>query len=88
MSKIPHVSKSRTGCIVTLGENPILWVSKLHSEVAVSTTEAKYIVLSQSIRELLPVKRILKEVGKTFGKNKFRVMIYSTILKTTAVLCR
>ena len=77
----PTCVKSRTGYIVTLGENPILWVSKLQSEVAVSTMEAEYIALSQSIRELLPLKRILKEVGKTFGKNKFRVITYSTIFE-------
>lgn len=58
----PVCVKSRTGFCLTLGGCPLLWVSKLQTEVALSTTEAEYIALSQSMRELLPMRRLLAEV--------------------------
>jgi hypothetical protein len=41
---------------------PIIWVSKLQSEVALSTTEAEFIALSQAMRDLIPLLGILEEV--------------------------
>ena len=51
----PVCVKSRTGYVLTLGKTPLLWVSKLQTEVALSTTEAEYIALSQAMRELIPM---------------------------------
>ena len=44
-----------------------MWVSKLQTEIALSTTEAEYIALSQSMRDLLPMKALFQEVGNTLG---------------------
>jgi len=55
---------SQTGYIITLAEAPIHWVSKLQTEIALSTTEAKYITLSTCARELLPLCAILTEILK------------------------
>jgi len=41
---------------------PIIWVSKLETEVALSTTEAEYIALSQAMRDLIPLLGILEEL--------------------------
>jgi hypothetical protein len=55
--------KSPTGYVMTLGGCPILWNSKLQTEIALSTTgEAEYIALSQAMRELIPLRRLLLEV--------------------------
>ena len=59
----PVCVKSRTGFVLTLGGCPLLWSSKLQTEIALSTTEAEYIALSQSMRALLPMRSLLKEVG-------------------------
>ncbi len=53
---------SRTGYIITFCGCPIHWVSKLQSEIALSTTESEYIALSMATRELLPLRRILHEI--------------------------
>jgi hypothetical protein len=53
---------SRTGYIITYCGCPIHWVSKLQSEIALSTTESEYIALSMATRELLPLQRILLEI--------------------------
>ena len=59
----PVCVKSRTGYVLTLGNCPILWVSRLQSEIALSTLEAEYVALSMSMRELLPMRELLQEVG-------------------------
>jgi hypothetical protein len=57
----PISIKSHTGYIITFANCPILWSSKLQTEVALSTTEAEYIALSQATRDLIPMKALLSE---------------------------
>jgi hypothetical protein len=57
--------KSRTGYVLTLGSAPILWVSKLQTEIALSTLESEYIALSQGMRDLLPARDLLAEVASS-----------------------
>ena len=45
----PSTSKSRSGWIVFYAGCPVCWASKLQSQVALSTTEAEYIALSQAM---------------------------------------
>ena len=52
----PVCVKSRSGFVMTLGGCPIQWSSKLQTEIALSTTEAEYIALSQAMRELIPLR--------------------------------
>jgi hypothetical protein len=59
--------KSRTGYVLTLGGCPLLWVSRLQSEIALSTLESEYISLSQAMRDLIPMRRLLKEVSTSLG---------------------
>ena len=42
----------------------MFWVSKLQTKVALSSTEAEYIALSQSLRDMIPVMELLKELKK------------------------
>jgi len=58
----PVSVRSRTGYIITLGGAPLLWGSRLQTETALSTMMAEYIALSNSMRELLPVMRLVDEV--------------------------
>lgn len=59
----PKSVKSRSGYIITLGQIPVSWGSKLQSETALSTMEAEYISLSQALRVLLPLRIVLDEVS-------------------------
>ena len=52
---------SRTGFVIFFCGCPITWVSKLQTEVALSTTEAEYIALSHSMRELIPFRNLVLE---------------------------
>ena len=53
---------SRTGFMVLYHGCPIHWDSKLQTEIVLSTTEAEYIALSTSVRELIPIWRLLREL--------------------------
>ena len=58
----PISVKSRSGHPIMFMDCPLLWVSKLQSQIALSTTEAEYIALSNSMRDLIPIREILKEI--------------------------
>ena len=54
---------SWAGYVITFCGCPILWASKLQSEIALSTTESKYIALSSATREILPLWRVLQDIA-------------------------
>ena len=55
------ISKSCSRWIVWFAGVPITWASKLQTITALSTTEAEYIALSTSLREVIPLMGMLKE---------------------------
>jgi hypothetical protein len=63
----PSSVKSRTGYIITLGGAPLIWKSQLQESISLSTQEAEYSALSQSMRTLLPLRSLLLEVTAAIG---------------------
>jgi len=57
---------SRTGFIIMYANCPIYWRSALQTEIALSTAEAEYIALSQSLREVIPLMTLMKELHGVF----------------------
>ena len=60
----PMTSQSRSGWVVRFADTPITWASKMQTMTALSTTEAEYVALSTSLREVIPLIGILKEACK------------------------
>jgi hypothetical protein len=60
----PVKVKSRSGHVILLGNCPLLWASKLQTEIACSTMEAEFIALSSAMRDLIPARLILQAIGK------------------------
>ena len=58
----PISIKSWTGILLIFGEVPIYWSSEMRTEIIFSTLEAKYIALSQGIRELVVGRNLLFEL--------------------------
>lgn len=56
-------AKSTTGMVFTAGGNPVSWRSSLQKVVALSTTEAEYIALSEAVKEGVWLKRFAEELG-------------------------
>ena len=52
----------RTGYIIRYARCPIIWASRIQTEIKLSTTEAEYIDLSQSTRDVSPFMNLMKEI--------------------------
>ena len=60
---------------------PLIWVSKLKTEVTLSTTDAEYIALSHSMRELIPCRALLKEIERIVNIEVGRPSFQSTVFE-------
>jgi hypothetical protein len=58
--------------VIKFCDVPILWVSKMQTQIALSTMEAEYIALYQSMRDLIPIREILKEIMLEVLDKKFK----------------
>ena len=57
-------ARSRTGYVIFYAGCPIVWASKMQSEIALSATESEYLAISTAMREVLPIIELLKEMAK------------------------
>lgn len=55
-------ARSRSGYLIKYADCPIVWASKLQTEIALSSTESEYIALSQGLREIIPMMRLIEEL--------------------------
>jgi hypothetical protein len=78
----PICVKSRSGFLITLGGCPLTWTSKMQTEIALSTMEAEYIALSLAMRELLPLRELLKEMATAIGVSSvFEIRTHSKVFE-------
>ncbi len=63
---VPSTARSRSGWIIFYAGCPVSWDSKLQSQVALLTTEAEYIFMSQSLRDVIPVMNLLQEMRERY----------------------
>ncbi|KAJ4736375.1 Transposon Ty1-NL2 Gag-Pol polyprotein [Rhynchospora pubera] len=59
--------KSTSGYVFTWGGTAISWMSRLQKCVALSTTEAEYVAISEAGKEMVWLLGFLKEIGKDQG---------------------
>ncbi len=77
----PSSVYSRTGYTITFAGCPILWLSELQTEIALSTTESEYISLSQSLCDLIPLRHLIHKLGKFFNYSPAQVTTHSTVFE-------
>ena len=65
----PTAIISRTGYVLMFCGCPLIWCSKIQSEIALSIIEAEYIALNQATREGLPMMELPKEINEVFSLN-------------------
>jgi hypothetical protein len=75
---------SRSGYVIIYAGCPLVWSSKLQTEIALSTTESEYIALSSALREIIPLRRLIEEMQEAgfdmpSGKGKDYVRHSKTI---------
>ena len=54
-------TRSRTGYVIMFAGCPLIWASKLRTEITLSSTEAEYVALSTATREIIHLIDFLKE---------------------------
>ncbi len=74
----PTSTRSRTGYVICIAKCPVLWVSKLQTETALSTMHAEYIALATAMRDLIPFKRIAEEVCRHMNLSKDKLAVIKT----------
>jgi hypothetical protein len=80
----PQSAKSRSGFLITVGGAPVVWSSKLQTEIATSTCEAEYIAMSSGMRSLLPLRWILEEVTTILDLPREKRSVISTVWEDNA----
>ena len=64
----PICSRSRTVFVVIFANFPLLRVSKLQTDIFLSTIHSEYVALSRSVKAFLPFsKNLIKEIIDNFG---------------------
>ena len=53
---------SRTGFVIFYGGCPLLWASRLQTEITLSTAEAEYVALSSAMREVIALMQLMNEI--------------------------
>jgi hypothetical protein len=54
--------RSRSGFVIKYAGCPLLWTSKMQTEISLSTTESEYIALSSALREVILLIRLINEL--------------------------
>ena len=65
--------RSVTGNLVLLAGGPISWISRKQKTVALSSTEAEYMSLSDCSRQIMWIKSLFNEIGFDTGPIELRV---------------
>ncbi|KAE8695627.1 Potassium transporter 10 [Hibiscus syriacus] len=63
------IRRSNTGYVYTLGGTAVSWVSQLQKIVALSTTEAEYVAVTEASKEMVWLQSFLEELGKKQENN-------------------
>ena len=77
----PLCVKSWMGYVLLVGNCPVHWVSKLQSEISVSTMEAEYISLSTAMRDLIPLRTLVDEVKDLIVASMLPCRTYSKVFE-------
>jgi hypothetical protein len=79
----PNSARSRAGYIIFLSDCPVVWKSALMSHICLSTLEAEYSSMSQSLKTLLPLKRLLLELMDVLDVDdgRFRTTIRARVFE-------
>ena len=75
----PISVRSRTGFTLSLFGCPLLWQSKLQGETCLSTVAAEYVAFSMCMRELLPMRELVKEIASVMDLEMAKSEIRSTV---------
>ena len=74
----PSCVKSRTGFTLCIANCPVIWTSKLQTDIATSTMEAEYNALSLAMKSVIPLQDLLRTIGKGIGMTNEQLTTFKT----------
>jgi len=74
----PTCVKSRTGYVICISDCPVIWTSKLQTELSLSTMESEYNALSYCMRSVIPFKRTVHSISKGIGLPEDQLTTFKT----------
>ena len=54
--------RSTTGFVVSIGNSPVSWVSRLQKSVALSTCESEYMAMTDCLKDIIWFQKLLKDL--------------------------
>ena len=57
----PNTARSRTGYVINYAGCPLVWASRLQTEVCLSSTESELVTMSAATREVIYLLRVIKD---------------------------
>ncbi len=58
----PDTARSRTGYVILYASCPVIWASKLQTEIELSTMAAEYLAISTATCKVLPLMELIQEM--------------------------
>lgn len=55
--------RSTAGVVLLLNSGPVAWMSRRQQTVALSTTEAEYMAISEAVKEVIWARQLLMDIG-------------------------
>ena len=74
-------ARSRMGYVIMYAKCPVIWASKVQTEIALSTTESEYLAISAATREVLPMMELLQELQQEGLTNKVKPTIHCKVFE-------
>ena len=65
----PNTAQSRTGYLIMYAGVPLVWGSKLQTEVMLSSTKAKMVALSAVTRDAIFLLQVIKDITRHSAMN-------------------
>lgn len=59
----PDTRKSTSGIVLMLNNGPVIWSSRKQSIVATSTTDAEYVAMCETAKEVIWTRQLLEDLG-------------------------
>ena len=83
---------SRTGYVIFYAGCPMVFASRMQTEIALSTAESEYIACSTAMREVISLMQLMQEIDKIFpihtGKPKIHCDVYEDNLSCISMTKR
>ena len=77
----PICARSRAGFMVKISKCPILWVSKIQTDISLSNLYSEYVALYNYVRDLIILNSLINEVIEKLcmDSNKLKLVSRSTV---------